>query len=182
MRGRIAGLRKAGVGKGDGGLLRARWGRAARARAARGLTHGDEDEEDAEGVEHWHDGRREGAHDVREALEAAEDADDAEHADQAHDGDGDRDGPERDEGQRDHDEVQDVPAAVEELAEPVAVEVQDELDGEHAGEEVVEALEESPAGGERSVWVLDVDLRLDCIGKEVLQQRKTFKPERDGAA
>ncbi len=152
-------------------------GRGQRGAAGRGLTHEDEDEEDAEGVEHGRDRRRQRAHDVRQALEPAEDSDDPKHPDHPHDGDRDRDRPERDQRQRDHDEVEDVPAAAEELAEPVAVKVEEELDGEHAGEEVVQALEELPGGGERSVGVRDFDLRLNCVGEEVLQEQNTFKPD-----
>ena len=153
-------------------------GRGQRAAAGRGRTHEDEDEQDAEGVEHGRDRRRERAHDVRQALETAEDPDDSENPDHAHDGDWNRDRPERDQRQRDHDEVEDVPAAVEELAEPVAVEVEEELDGKHAGEEVVQALEELSGGGERSVCVFNIDLRLNCVGEEVLQQQKAFNREK----
>ena len=96
------------------------------------------DEHDQEGVEDGDDGGGQGGEDALEGVEAAEEA---KHAKCSEDADGEVKRAEGDEGERDNDGVKATPAVVEELAQPVGVEVDDQLDGESNGEAEVEHVE-----------------------------------------
>ena len=93
--------------------------------AEHGVDANEHDEED-EGVDHLPHGGDDGVENALEVVELVEDANDAENADQAHDIESgaaaaahDKDGV--DEGDGDYDQVEPVPAAVEEVGPPVAV-------------------------------------------------------------
>ena len=85
---------------------------------ARVRTDGSDDEEDEEGVEHGHDCRGQRRDDVAQGADSAEEADHAKRANGAEHVDGQRDGPEGDERQRDDDNVEHVPAVAYERVKP----------------------------------------------------------------
>ena len=159
-------------------VLKRRGGERELAAPARSLgwggrrTDGGDDEEDEEGVEDGDDGGGEGRDDVAQGAHAAEEADDAEGAHGAEHVDGHADGAERDEGERDDDDVAGVPAVGEEGAAPVGVGVDGELHGEDDGEEGVEVLEVRPGRGGRAVAVGEGgdELGLGGVDEEVLRR------------
>ncbi len=108
------------------------WGRAI-------TDHGD-DEHDEEGVEHGDDGGGQGGED---ALEGAEAAEEAEHAERAEDADGEVERAQRDKGEGYNDGIEAAPAVVQELAQPVGVKVDEELESENDGEAGVDEIKEA---------------------------------------
>ena len=108
--------------------------------ATRGVTDHGDDEHDEEGVEHGDDGGGQGGED---ALEGAEAAEEAEHAERAEDADGEVERAQGDERERDDNGIEAAPAVIKKLAQPVGVEVDEELDSEYYGEAGVDQVEEA---------------------------------------
>jgi hypothetical protein len=78
-----------------------------------------------------------------DALEGAEAAEEAEHAERAEDADGEVEWAQGDEGEGDDDGVEAAPAVVEELLQPVGIEVDEELESKNYGETGVDQIKES---------------------------------------
>ena len=149
---------------------------------SRGLTYRGHDEHNQEGVEHGHHRSRDRRHDVAQRAHAAEEADDAEGAQRAERVDGHRDGAQRDERERHHGGVKDVPAVRREGPEPVRVGVDGQLGGEDDGEEGVDALEALTDGSGCAVAVDEGfhELGLRGVGQKILvklaQSARSYRP------
>jgi hypothetical protein len=112
-----------------------------------------------------------------ERLESTKDPDDPKHPNHANDADWYRYRAQRHQGQGDHDEIQDIPANREELSEPIAEKVQSQLDREHAGENVVQYLQNLSFVRKGSINILCIDLCLNSVGQKILYNTKNRSHE-----
>jgi hypothetical protein len=135
-----------------------------------GGTDGYDEEHDDKGVDDGDDGGGEGGDDAADGLEPAEEPHDAARADEPQDRKVDVERPERHEGQRDGDHVDEVVPAGHEAEEPVRAGVEEKLDGKDDSEGCLEPVENVACVGEGAVGVVDGpgELRLRDADRKVL--------------
>ena len=131
------------------------------------LTDGGDDEDDEEGVGHRQHRVGQRREDLGDGGQLAEDAQHAAAAQQQDQADGQADGGEAHDGEGDNDDVEEVPAVADEVAEPVGEGVDDELDAERDDEEEVQLVQGREGRGLRAG--VEVHLRLGDAHGEVLR-------------